>query len=365
MDHLPGMEELQTLSNEFIKKHGKDLPASLDPMLYIYPVRDVKSDWFPLTPCEPSEYPRSYREYNSNVWEPWIEKVYADQKPFIEGRDGDFAAYLDPFSLSTAELFQQVAHEAAANLARVHQSNPQRTLERFAEWLTFPKAKQEEIIVQICELLHPKSATMYPTRRDAPDCTRPNLLAGGGQGLVTLVFACTLSASKPNLPLPPCDAFDRLFGLHKYSGGLPLSPQKRAYVHLQTAARRAFLFNFSLNWTIKMERKDKVTPTTHREAGFPLPFNQETAPRAFAALDDTGIERIQSCGAYHTEICCLSCHRRESSSFKLLLCTSCRKVGRDAHYCSAEHQKQHWKIHKQVCGKPHGAQMEERVFSAE
>ncbi|GAA6035520.1 hypothetical protein JCM8097_000296 [Rhodosporidiobolus ruineniae] len=215
-----------------------------DSPIWISSRPEGSSALFSTNCCPLGLWPYTFRQYNDLIWEPWIKSAYAMQRPFVLGREDDFRHHLDRVHIAETELVEQRAESCAAAIAPSAWTSSRDPFCRYMRWFRLSREEQEHLLLEVLDKISPREQGFYDFRQDAPEVLLADLLADGGQGLVRLAWTCIRSASKPDRPLPPCPAFDRLYGLHSFHSGVPLSAGKQAFVRTHTANRRFFLYDF-------------------------------------------------------------------------------------------------------------------------
>ncbi|GAA5894639.1 hypothetical protein JCM6882_006645 [Rhodosporidiobolus microsporus] len=282
----------------------------------------------------------SFREYNAKVWEPWISRAYSSEtKPFTDRPESSFAKQLD------AVMQAPAMREPFSG-----------QLERFKRWEKLNRREKEDLLLDILEVHHRMSEEMEygMTRAEAPECNLAALVDNDGYGMKVLALKCStppdFAVSTSSVPVYHHDAWDRVWSVGKYSPQVPFSRAKRLSIEYSTSNRAGFLLSLVNAWKRKMDYGGSILPMPLAP---PISLNASTAPRLFGTGSRDEIDGLLSTRKEKYDKRCEKCHVAEgqTSDTHLLCCARCKNVDRWIWYCSTEHQKEDWALHKRICGK--------------
>ncbi|BGP21034.1 hypothetical protein JCM10213v2_009213 [Rhodosporidiobolus nylandii] len=292
----------------------------------------------------------SYREYNAQFFEPWLVETWindAAETPFVDKPDHVFSPYLDPFALSCAEQVREAAllHSLMLRKGRDIASGPQARA-RMDRWLAMTEREREDFLLALWEGEQTSNEELggYFERVECPELRLSELAHNGGKGMMKLLLDCiTVPMGMPDNELPPIphEGWDRLHRVGSFEPKVPLSMAKRAFVNSAWHSRAKGLFLFCLIWIDTMDGHKLERPT--RLVAPPMQMTPETAPGLFGTSSEAFDQATVSLKYCFTE---------GGDGVKLLCCSKCKKGGRMIWYCSTEHQREHYGIHRFLCGTP-------------
>jgi hypothetical protein len=184
----------------------------------------------------------TYREYNEEVWEPWLKEAYhRNPLPFLDGPEANYAHALDPHTQSTAAFRAQIALTGLSKpdwLLYIEDGSV--CVER---WTSMSRREREDILLYLWEVEQAGAEQGHGTvnRMWAPEFTLDNLAGDGGREMIRLARSIRppegFDAASSPVPHFTNDAYDRLWSIGKYEPSIPFSRAKRAFIETGIAAR--------------------------------------------------------------------------------------------------------------------------------
>ncbi|KAF7331009.1 hypothetical protein MVEN_02441200 [Mycena venus] len=230
-------------------------------------------------------------------------------------------------------------------------------------WLDLgPEGQRKHFIVAFQKLEESQAdgmGTVFTNLKvDIPELCYDEISRNGGRGFLDLlsVFLLPNNEEAPKQPfVVPNERFDALIGWQPDD----TAPNRKAWLGLRRVTRTRYISGFlgivlhsteghDVTLVSYTHEHDKTKPTLHRMK--PLMDNILGEP------DANKWRKEQAGRRKEMKLFCDACLKPEekAESGKMSVCGPCKAVGRDVRYCDRVCQKDAWKTHKSLCGKPLG-----------
>ncbi|KAJ7663034.1 hypothetical protein B0H17DRAFT_310922 [Mycena rosella] len=226
-------------------------------------------------------------------------------------------------------------------------------------WLALgPDGQRKHFIAGFQKLEeHSDGMSMFDnTKIDAPELCYDAISRGGGRGFLDLLTPFLLSNNEepPKQPFVlPNARYDALIGWKPDD----TAPNRKAWLGLRQITRTRYISGF-LNVVLHSVEGHELSVVSytheHDKTKGTLLEMKPVMEAVLGESDANKWRKEQAEPRKEMKLFCDSCLKPEekAENGKMSVCSPCKVVGRDVRYCDRTCQKNAWKMHKRLCGKP-------------
>ncbi|KAJ7499659.1 hypothetical protein FB451DRAFT_1073901 [Mycena latifolia] len=270
-------------------------------------------------------------------------------------------------SLMNPDVLQEIV--SARRLACVtHLSLSRRIVDMLTEldfekrWLALGADGQRKHFIVAFQKLEehsdgiPGMGTFDNNKVDSPELCYDEISRDGGRGFLDLlnVFLLPDNEEPPKQPFVlPNERYDALIGWIPND----TAPNRKAWLGLRRITRTRYISGF-LGIVLHSAEGHNVTLVSytheHHKTKDTLLGVKPVMETVLGESDASKWSREQAERRKEMKLFCDSCLKPEekAENGKMSVCRPCKAVGRDVRYCDRVCQKDAWKVHKRLCGKP-------------